>query len=128
WKELGLGDDCLKTNNLDDYMTLCYDFEQYNPEAVRLLTKEKLEEEYKKTKLEKIKKKQERLKKNLEFKEQEEMKMIVKRKAIVQFKEILEKEFNKCGQFKFALCSLTKFLIDNKPGNNNAEKKNSQTN
>ena len=44
-----------------------------------------------------------------------------------QFREILEKEFDKRGQFKFALCSLTKFLIDDKPGNDNAEKKNSQT-
>ncbi len=33
-----------------------------------------------------------------------------------QFREILEKEFEKRGQFKFALCSLTKFLIDDKPG------------
>jgi len=33
-----------------------------------------------------------------------------------QFKELLEKEFNRRGQYKFALCSLTKFLIDDKPG------------
>src|SRR5581483_11429061 len=32
-----------------------------------------------------------------------------------QFKELLEKEFDKCGQFKFALCSLIKFLINDKP-------------
>ncbi|RHZ81989.1 hypothetical protein Glove_115g97 [Diversispora epigaea] len=32
------------------------------------------------------------------------------------FKELLEKEFDKRGQFKFALCSLTKFLLDDKPG------------
>ncbi|UZO29128.1 uncharacterized protein OCT59_022617 [Rhizophagus irregularis] len=44
-----------------------------------------------------------------------------------QFKKILEKEFDKRGQFKFALCSLTKFLIDDKPGNDKPEKKNSQT-
>ena len=44
-----------------------------------------------------------------------------------QFKKVLEKEFDKCEQFKFALCSLTKFLIDDKPGNDKAEKKNSQT-
>jgi hypothetical protein len=31
------------------------------------------------------------------------------------FREILEKEFDKRGQFKFALCSLTKFLVDKKP-------------
>lgn len=30
-----------------------------------------------------------------------------------QIREILEKEFDKRGQFKFALCSLTKFLIGN---------------
>ena len=46
-----------------------------------------------------------------------------------QFKELLEKEFDKRGQFKFALCSLTKFLIDDKPGSEKPEneKKNSRT-
>ncbi|CAG8696010.1 6610_t:CDS:2, partial [Gigaspora rosea] len=44
-----------------------------------------------------------------------------------QFREILEKEFDKRGQFKFALCSLTKFLIDDKPGNEKQGKKNSRT-
>ena len=44
-----------------------------------------------------------------------------------QFKELLEKEFDKRGQFKFALCSLTKFLIDDKPGNEKQGKKNSRT-
>ena len=43
------------------------------------------------------------------------------------FRELLEKEFNKRGQFKFSLYSLTKFLIDNKPGNNSDKKKNSRT-
>jgi hypothetical protein len=38
------------------------------------------------------------------------------------FRGLLEKEFDKRGQFKFSLCSLGKFLIDDKPGN---EKKNS---
>ncbi|RHZ89702.1 hypothetical protein Glove_12g47 [Diversispora epigaea] len=38
------------------------------------------------------------------------------------FQELLEKEFDKQGQFKFALCSLTKFLLNDKPEN---EKKNS---
>ncbi|CAG8718814.1 17435_t:CDS:2, partial [Acaulospora morrowiae] len=81
--------------------------------------------------------------KDLEFREQEELVTAVKRRAIAvhrakvprlhpdngsdirkmlesqrkQFKELLEKEFDKHGQFKFALCSLTKFLIDDKPGN-----------
>ena len=40
-----------------------------------------------------------------------------------QFREILEKEFDKREQFKFALCSLTKFLIDDKPGNEKQEKR-----
>ena len=31
------------------------------------------------------------------------------------FKELLEKEFDKRGKFKFSLCSLTKFLVDDKP-------------
>ncbi|CAG8841731.1 14711_t:CDS:1, partial [Racocetra persica] len=44
-----------------------------------------------------------------------------------QFRKILEKEFDKCRQFKFAICSLTKFLIDNKPGNEKQGKKNSRT-
>ena len=37
------------------------------------------------------------------------------------FRKILEKEYDKRGQFKFALCSLTKFLIG-------ANEKNSRTN
>ena len=36
-----------------------------------------------------------------------------------QLRELLEKEFDKHGQFKFALCSLGKFLIDDKPENEN---------
>jgi hypothetical protein len=90
---------------------------------------------------------------DLEFREQEELGTALKRRAIAvhrakvprshpdngsdirkmlesrrkQFKEVLEKEFDKRGQFKFALCSLTKFLIDDKPGNDKAEKKNSRT-
>ncbi|CAG8828069.1 22650_t:CDS:2, partial [Gigaspora margarita] len=39
------------------------------------------------------------------------------------FRKLLEKEFDKRGQFKFSLCSLTKFLIDNKPGNKEKDKK-----
>jgi hypothetical protein len=39
------------------------------------------------------------------------------------FKELLEKEFDKRGQFKFSLCSLTKFLVDNKPGDKEKDKK-----
>ncbi|CAB4385979.1 unnamed protein product [Rhizophagus irregularis] len=92
-------------------------------------------------------------KRDLEFREQDDLGTAVKRRAIAvhrakvprshpdngsdiqkmlesrrkQFKKILEKEFDKCGQFKFALCSLTKFLIDDKPGNDKSEKKNSQT-
>ncbi|CAG8828843.1 7281_t:CDS:2, partial [Racocetra persica] len=128
-KELGL-DKCLKTENLDDYMTLCHDLEQYDPE-----------------------KRQERPKKDLEFREQEELGMVVKTRAIAvhrakvpkshpdngsdirkmlesqrkRFRKILEKKFDKRGQFKFALCSLTKFLIDDKPKNEKQGKKNSQT-
>ncbi|CAG8841732.1 14712_t:CDS:1, partial [Racocetra persica] len=47
WKELGL-DECLKTEDLDGCMTLCHDLEQYDPEAVRPLTKEELKEEHEK--------------------------------------------------------------------------------
>ncbi|CAG8759870.1 36010_t:CDS:2 [Gigaspora margarita] len=44
------------------------------------------------------------------------------------FRELLEKEFDKRDQFKFSLCSLTKFLIDNKPDNKEKDKKkNSRT-
>ncbi|CAG8829461.1 14589_t:CDS:2, partial [Dentiscutata erythropus] len=32
WKELGLGE-CLKTENLNDCLTLCHDLEQYDLEA-----------------------------------------------------------------------------------------------
>jgi hypothetical protein len=90
---------------------------------------------------------------DLEFREQEELGTALKRRAIAvhrakvprshpdngsdirkmlesrrkQFKELLEKEFDKRGQFKFALCSLTKFLIDDKPGNEKQGKKNSRT-
>ncbi len=96
----------------------------------------------------------ERSEKDLKFKEQEELEITVKRRAIAvhhakvfksysdngsniqkmlesqkkQFREILEKEFDKHGQFKFILCSLTKFFIDDKSGNKKQEKKNSQTN
>ncbi|CAB4396741.1 unnamed protein product [Rhizophagus irregularis] len=90
---------------------------------------------------------------DLEFREQEELGTALKRRAIAihrakvpkshpdngsdirkmlesqrkRFREILEKEFDKRGQFKFALCSLTKFLIDDKPGKEKKEKKNSRT-
>src|SRR6185436_14057387 len=45
------------------------------------------------------------------------------------FQKLLEKEFDKRGQFKFSLCSLTKFLIDDKPDSNKEKdkKKNSRT-
>lgn len=43
------------------------------------------------------------------------------------FREILEKEFDKRGQFKFALCSLTKFLVDKKPGANKEADKNKKS-
>ena len=43
------------------------------------------------------------------------------------FHELLEKEFDKRGQFKFSLCFLTKFLIDDKPGNASDKKNNSRT-
>jgi hypothetical protein len=41
------------------------------------------------------------------------------------FRELLEKEFDKRGQFKFSLCSLTKFLLDDKPGDKEKDKKKS---
>jgi hypothetical protein len=91
--------------------------------------------------------------KNLEFREQD-LGIAVKRRAIAvynskvpkshpdngsdiqkmlesrrnQFKELLEKEFDKRGQFKFALCSLIKFLIDDKPapGKEAEKRKNSR--
>ena len=44
-----------------------------------------------------------------------------------QFKELLKKEFDKREQSKFTLCSLTKFLIDDKPGNEKLKTKNSRT-
>jgi hypothetical protein len=91
--------------------------------------------------------------KDLEFREQEELGIALRRRAIAvhhtkvpkshpdngsdirkmlesqrkQFKEVLEKEFDKREQFKFALCSLTKFLIDDKPGSEKQGKKNSRT-
>ncbi|PKY46152.1 hypothetical protein RhiirA4_460959, partial [Rhizophagus irregularis] len=95
----------------------------------------------------------ERSEKDLKFRKQEELETAVKRRTIAvhrakvskshpdngsdirkmlesrrkQFREILEKEFDKHGQFKFALCSLTKFLINDKPGNEKQGKKNSRT-
>ncbi|RIB30543.1 hypothetical protein C2G38_2152537 [Gigaspora rosea] len=91
-------------------------------------------------------------KRDLEFREQEELGTALKRRAIAvhrakvtrshpdngsdirkflesrrkQFRDLLEKEFNKRRQFKFALCSLGKFFLDNKPGNEN--KKSSRSN
>ncbi|RGB30633.1 hypothetical protein C1646_765053 [Rhizophagus diaphanus] len=81
--------------------------------------------------------------KELEFREQDELGLALKRRATAvyrakvpkfhpdngsdirkmlesqrkKFKEMLEKEFDKRGQFKFSLCSLGKFLLDEKPGN-----------
>ncbi|CAG8604519.1 13668_t:CDS:2 [Acaulospora morrowiae] len=44
------------------------------------------------------------------------------------FWKSVEKEFDKRGQFKFALCYLTKFFIDDRPDNKEEEKKkNSRT-
>ncbi|CAG8698214.1 5457_t:CDS:2, partial [Scutellospora calospora] len=77
-------------------------------------------------------KEHEKSEKDLEFREQEKLETAVKRRAIAvhhaKFREILEKEFDKCEQFKFTICSLTKFLIDDKPRNEKQGKKNSQTN
>ncbi|CAG8814135.1 7345_t:CDS:2, partial [Dentiscutata erythropus] len=42
WKELDLGD-CDRPEDLNQCMLLCHDLEQYDPEAVRPPTKEKLE-------------------------------------------------------------------------------------
>ena len=150
WKELDLGDHDMP-ENLHQCHTLCHDLELYDPDAVRPLTLKELESkgdpEHKNLinkEFERLReiKGYERLEKDLEFREQEELGIAVKRKAIAvhrakvsksypdngsdiqkmlesrrkQFREILEKEFEKRGQFKFALCSLTKFLIDDKPG------------
>nr|CAG8681746.1 12941_t:CDS:1 [Entrophospora candida] len=43
------------------------------------------------------------------------------------FRDLLEKEFDKRGQFKFALCSLTKFLVDKKPGADKEADKNKKS-
>ncbi|CAG8754937.1 22847_t:CDS:1, partial [Racocetra persica] len=45
-KELGL-DKCSKTKNLDDYITLYHNLEQYDLEAVRSLTKDELKDKLK---------------------------------------------------------------------------------
>ncbi|CAG8486893.1 1094_t:CDS:2, partial [Racocetra fulgida] len=88
-KELDLGD-CNRPEDLNQCMLLCHDLEQYDPEAVRSLTKEKLEnspgsrtqaiKKSNKSKRE-IKKGQEKPEKDLEFREQE-IDMAVKRRAI----------------------------------------------
>ncbi len=132
--------------------TLCHDLKQYDEEASRPPTKEEYEKYQMKEfrHLGEITNEQE---KDLEFREQEELGMALRRRAIAvhhakvpkshpdngsdirkmlesrrkQFKEVLEKEFNKRGQFKFALCSLIKFLIDDKPGSEKQGKKNSRT-
>ncbi|CAG8803673.1 1846_t:CDS:1, partial [Dentiscutata erythropus] len=106
WKELGLGE-CLKTENLDDCLTLCHDLEQYDLEAVRLPTKEKLEDrpeagpgprmqafrndnKYKNLineefrHLGEMNKGQERLENDLEFREQE-IGTAVKRRAVAVY-------------------------------------------
>ncbi|CAG8753371.1 18104_t:CDS:1, partial [Racocetra fulgida] len=86
-------DECSKIKNLDDYITLCNDLKQYNLEAVRLLTKDKLKDRleadpeskmqvFRKDKsknlinkefrcLKEINNKQKKLDKDLEFKKQE---------------------------------------------------------
>ncbi|CAG8606839.1 1130_t:CDS:1 [Paraglomus occultum] len=43
------------------------------------------------------------------------------------FRELLEKEFDKRGQFKFALCSLTKFIMGDKPGNKDSQNEDAST-
>ncbi|RIB17967.1 hypothetical protein C2G38_2185872 [Gigaspora rosea] len=58
---------CSKTENLNDCITLCHDLKQYDPEAVRLPTKDKLKD---------------RLKAGPEPKMQQELSMAVKRRAI----------------------------------------------
>ncbi|GBC04243.1 hypothetical protein RclHR1_05580028 [Rhizophagus clarus] len=44
WKELDLGVKPIEANDLDSCKTLFHDLEQYDPEAVRSLTKEELED------------------------------------------------------------------------------------
>ncbi|CAG8765848.1 30340_t:CDS:2, partial [Gigaspora margarita] len=73
--------------------------------------------------------------KSIIFREQN-MGPVLKRRAVAMHNakvskfhpdnKLLEKEFDKRRQFKFALCSLTKFFIDNKP-NNKDKKKNTRT-
>ncbi|CAG8561082.1 34257_t:CDS:2, partial [Racocetra persica] len=130
-KKLDLGD-CDRPEDLNQCMLLCHDLEQYNPEAVRLLTKKKLEnspesktqairksnkskslinKEFER--LGEIKEEQEKPEKDLEFREQE-IGIAVKRRAIA-----------------IHHAKVPKSHLDNKndkPGNDNAlEKKNSQT-
>ncbi|CAB4439155.1 unnamed protein product [Rhizophagus irregularis] len=173
WVKLDLGIEPYEANDLDGCKTLFHDLELNDPEAVRLPTLKELESEggprpktQSSRKGNKSKnlinkefkrlgeiKRHERSEKNLEFREQEELGIAVKRRVIAihrakvskshpdngsdirkilesrrkQFREILEKKFDKRGQFKFALCSLTKFLIDDKPGKEKQGKKNSRT-
>ncbi|CAG8637824.1 30060_t:CDS:2 [Gigaspora margarita] len=149
------GRDYITNKEAKSCQTFFYDLEQYNKDAVRPPTKEKLDKYKKMSKPEAgpkpktqffrkdnktknlINEKFSHLgeitdeqKRELKFREQEELGIALKRRAIAVHcakvprsysnnRNLLEKEFDKHGQFKFALCSLDKFLIDDKPGNEN---------
>ncbi|CAG8485641.1 7252_t:CDS:2 [Racocetra persica] len=71
--------DCDRPEDLNQCMLLCYDLEQYDPEAVRLLTKKKLEDSLEASSGSKT---QTLKKEGLEFRKQEVLEIAVKRKAI----------------------------------------------
>ncbi|RGB33829.1 hypothetical protein C1646_761319 [Rhizophagus diaphanus] len=103
--ELDLGNKLLEINDLNGYKTLIHDLEQYDPDVVHLPTLKELEE-YEKSEIKNNKssyyeashqsknlinneferlgeiKKHKKLEKNLEFREQEELEIAVKRRAI----------------------------------------------
>ncbi|CAG8767968.1 36388_t:CDS:2, partial [Gigaspora margarita] len=96
WKELGLGIKPFLSNNLDSCQTLFHDLEQYDKDAVRPSTKEKLNKYEKMLEPEaspeprtQFIKKDNKSKNlineefNLEFREQEELGTVLKSRAIV---------------------------------------------
>ncbi|CAG8849791.1 14452_t:CDS:2, partial [Gigaspora margarita] len=116
WKELGL-DDCLRISNLSNCKLLCYNFEQYNSEADRPLTKKKYKKEGILKKYSTIivgsPKKDSEPEENLEFRKQKEIGTAVKRRAIaIHHTKVLQSHLDN---------------KNNKPENDKAEKKNSQT-
>ncbi|POG81606.1 hypothetical protein GLOIN_2v1763192 [Rhizophagus irregularis DAOM 181602=DAOM 197198] len=135
-KELNLGVEPYEANDLDGCKTLFHDLELNDPEVVHLPILKELESEggpEPKTQLFRKAVKRRAIAvhraKVLKFHpdNSSDIRKMLKSKRKQQFREILEKEFDKREQFKFALCSLTKFLIDDKPGNEKQGKKNLRT-